>query len=257
MSEIRKNFFGKFEEVRFDIAPTEISIKVQNPLLVGYRILHLSDLHIDRKSSIEQLQMLIERINKTSCDIVVITGDLIEAKVEKIQEKVSLFTSIKHPTYFVSGNHDLVYGLDTLEVLLEKCGIVLLDGRSETVYHDKQPIQLCGLCDRFAPFFGKKRKVKELIESVANSSMPKIFLAHQPKDYHYAIEAKSDLFLCGHTHGGQIWPFGYLVRLVQPFLSGVYYHNGMSIYVNNGLGAWGINRRYKAANELTLLKLYC
>ena len=243
------------EQVRFDITPRLISLQVHNENLKGFRILHLSDLHIGKRSSYPELQRLVTNINKIECDIVVITGDLIEAKVADIEEKLLLFASIIHPLYFVSGNHDLVYGLNDLQKILQRCGIVFLDGTTEIVHHHVQPILLSGLCDRFAPFFGKKRREKELVQSIQNSTLPKIFLAHQPKDYRYASQAKSDLFLCGHTHGGQIWPFGYLVRLVQPFVSGVHYHDNMAIYVNNGLGAWGLNRRYKAPNELTLLEL--
>lgn len=255
MSKTRTNFFSTFEEVRFDIAPKRISLHVRNPLLRGFRILHLSDLHIGRKSSFEQLQRLIQTINDTTCDIVALTGDLIETKPGNIEEKLRLFARISHPVYFVSGNHDLVYGLDELEEILKECGIVLLDGTTVITHYKEQPVLLSGLCDRFAPFFGRKRKERSLVRSIRHSTLPKIFLAHQPKDFHHAQAAKSDLFLCGHTHGGQIWPFGYLVRLVQPFVSGVHYRDAMAIYVSNGLGAWGINRRYKASNELTLLEL--
>ena len=255
MSKNRTNFFSAFEEVRFDIAPRHIPLQVYDPRLKGFRILHLSDLHIGKKSSLEQLQRLIQNINKTECDIVALTGDLIEAKVQSIEEKVRLLDEIQHPVYFVSGNHDFVYGLEALKKLLQECGVVVLDGTTQIIHHKEQPILLSGLCDRFAPFFGKKRREKELVQSIQTSSLPKIFLAHQPKDFHYALRAKSALFLCGHTHGGQIWPFGYIVRIVQPFVSGVYYHDNMAIYVSNGLGAWGINRRYKALNELTLLEL--
>ena len=255
MLKIRQRFFNALEEVRFDIAPKHVALHIHNPLLKGYRILHLSDLHVGKKSSVEQLRRMIETINETACDIVVVTGDLIEEKVENIEKKIRIFEDIIHPVYFVSGNHDFVYGLDMLQKILEECGVFLLDGTKTVVYYKEQPVLLSGLCDRFAPFFGKKRSAKELVRAIRSSTLPKIFLAHQPKDFHYALQAKSDLFLCGHTHGGQIWPFGYIVRLAQPFISGIYYRQNMAIYVNNGLGAWGVNRRYKAANELTLLSL--
>jgi predicted MPP superfamily phosphohydrolase len=82
-----------------------------------------------------------------------------------------------------------------------------------------------------------------------------IFLAHQPKDYKFALKANAKLFLCGHTHGGQIYPFHYFVRLFQPFLAGIFYIKNTCLYVNKGLGYWGINFRYKANSEITLLKL--
>ena len=84
---------------------------------------------------------------------------------------------------------------------------------------------------------------------------PSIFISHQPKDYKIALNSNSNLFLCGHTHGGQIYPFHYLVKLVQPFLAGLFYKNKTAIYVNKGLGTWGVDFRFKADAEVTILKL--
>lgn len=97
----------------------------------------------------------------------------------------------------------------------------------------------------------KRKKVITLLKKNENS----IFLAHQPKDYKIALQTNAKLFLCGHTHGGQIFPFHYIVKVFQPFLAGIYYLKNSAIYVNKGLGYWGINYRFKADNEITLLKL--
>ena len=60
-----------------------------------------------------------------------------------------------------------------------------------------------------------------------------------------------DLMLSGHTHGGQIWPFGFLVRLVQPYLAGLVEHNGINLYVSRGTGYWGPPMRLGAPPEIS------
>ena len=102
-------------------------------------------------------------------------------------------------------------------------------------------------------FFKIKREVEKIEDYLKKS--PSIFISHQPKDYKIATKSNASLFLCGHTHGGQIYPFHYFVKLVQPFLAGLFYRKNTAIYVNKGVGTWGINFRYKANAEITILKL--
>ncbi|MFY4842878.1 metallophosphoesterase, partial [Aliarcobacter butzleri] len=65
----------------------------------------------------------------------------------------------------------------------------------------------------------------------------------------------SNLILLDHTHGDQIYPIHYLVKLVQPFLAELFYKNNTAIYVNKGLGTWRVVFRLKANAEVTILKL--
>lgn len=244
-----------FIKSTLDIYPKSIKLKTNNPLLKGYKILHVSDLHVDKNTTMQEMKALIARLNSLTCDIVVISGDIIDTKVKKIEKKLSVFKELQHTSYYVSGNHDLVYGYKELHTLMQECGITLLDNRYEYIDFQDTKIMLIGLSDKFSKFFGIKRHEKELTESVKDVEIPKIFIAHQPKDYIYALNAKSDLFLCGHTHGGQIYPFNYLVKLVQPFIHGIHYVKNLTIYVNRGIGAWGIKYRFLASSELTLLEL--
>ena len=86
-----------------------------------------------------------------------------------------------------------------------------------------------------------------------------VLLAHQPKAIHEATDLDVDLVLSGHTHGGQIWPFGYIVRLVQPYVAGLHTHRrgkrSSQIYVSRGTGYWGPPMRIGAQHEVTLLTL--
>jgi uncharacterized protein len=111
-----------------------------------------------------------------------------------------------------------------------------------------------GISDRFSSFFNIKRD-EQATKAILSQNPNTILLAHQPKDYTLALKTNTALFLCGHTHGGQIFPFHYFVKLFQPFVAGVFYKENTTIYVNKGLGTWGISFRYKANSEITLLHL--
>ena len=83
----------------------------------------------------------------------------------------------------------------------------------------------------------------------------KVLLAHQPRSIYKASEAGFDLQLSGHTHGGQYFPFNFLVGFFQPYVSGLHDHNGTSIYVSNGTGYWGPPIRFGAPSEITEITL--
>jgi hypothetical protein len=88
-----------------------------------------------------------------------------------------------------------------------------------------------------------------------DTSKPVVLLAHQPVQFDEAREHGVDLQISGHTHGGQIFPFGVLTRLVQPFLSGLHARGDSQIYVSSGTGYWGPPMRIAAPAEITLIEL--
>ena len=230
----------------------EVEIFVKSSNLTNLKILHLSDLHINKKTKIQTIKELVNICNNSIANIVVITGDIIDCNMKFIYEKVDTLNSINKKTFYISGNHDLFYGLDKLKLCLNK--IECLDNKTTFIEFNNKQIAIAGLSDRFSKFFKEKREEKKVVEFLKKYE-DSIFLAHQPKDYKFALSANAKLFLCGHTHGGQIFPFHYIVKVFQPFLDGLHYLKNTAIYVNRGLGYWGINYRYKANNEITLLKL--
>jgi predicted MPP superfamily phosphohydrolase len=79
-------------------------------------------------------------------------------------------------------------------------------------------------------------------------------LAHQPKFIEELGNYTPELILSGHTHGGQIWPFEYLVRLQQPYVKGLHkLPNGSHIYVNSGIGFWGPPMRLDSQAEIAYI----
>ncbi len=232
-----------------------IEIPVGDPGAKGLRILHLSDPHLSRRHRRRELDGLIDRINAAVPDFVALTGDLVDTPVGKILPLLLRLRRLRMPVFFVSGNHDQVYGYPALLRVLNRCGILVLEGETTIRTFRGRTILLAGLADRFAPFWGRRRDPDTLVTECREKNLPCIFLAHQPKDYRYAQRAEAALFLCGHTHGGQIWPFHWLVRLEQPFIEGLHRVGKTAVFVSRGVGTWGIHRRYRAPAQLPLLVL--
>jgi predicted MPP superfamily phosphohydrolase len=243
----KRGFFPKPQTI-------EIPIKKLPHSLEGLSILHLSDLHINKKTPLQKIDKLVTYANTLKPDIIVITGDIIDTKPTHIKEKLLLLKNFKANTYYISGNHDLFYGINELVDILHASHITFMDNQMIKAHYNGTSYQIVGLGDRFSKFFGLKRDIEKLTQLVDKGN-PTIFLAHQPKDYKIALKFDAMLFLAGHTHGGQIFPFHYMVRLVQPFLNGLHFRDNLAIYINRGLGNWGIDVRFLAPSEITLLKL--
>lgn len=233
-------------------SPQILKLCVSNKALQGLKILHLSDLHLHEKTPLKTVEQLVQQCHCLCYDIAVITGDIIDCKAQKIAPLLLVLNQLKN-AFYISGNHDLFYGIKPLNMLLSH--LTFLDNTHTLIEFNGQQIALVGISDRFCRFFNIKREEKRTLNDLLHYPNS-ILLAHQPKDYTLALQAHTPLFLCGHTHGGQIFPFGYVVKLFQPFIQGIHYKNQTAIYVNKGLGTWGIHKRYKAPSEITLLELY-
>lgn len=231
--------------------PQMIEVYVSNDALHGLKILHLSDLHIHKKTPAAVIANLVQQCHSLSYDIAIITGDIIDCPAKYIELQLKELNHLKK-AYYISGNHDLFYGIHPLTHLLSN--FTFLDNTHIPIQHHSQTITLVGLSDRFSRFFRIKRDEKKILKILQETSNC-IFISHQPKDYTFATKTNTPLFLCGHTHGGQIYPFHYVVKLFQPFLAGLFYIKNTAVYVNRGLGTWGINLRYKANSEITVLHL--
>ncbi len=82
-----------------------------------------------------------------------------------------------------------------------------------------------------------------------------LLLAHQPKAAAEASACGVSLQLSGHTHGGQLWPFSWLIYLDQPYRAGLYWVGRMALYVSEGTGYWGPPLRWGTRGEVTLVRV--
>jgi predicted MPP superfamily phosphohydrolase len=117
---------------------------------------------------------------------------------------------------------------------------------------------LAGVDDATALASGLAGHGANLADALAGTDpdLPVVLLAHQPRQVMQAAQAQIDLQVSGHTHGGQIWPFHYLVRVDQPSVHGLTRHGERTqLYTTRGAGFWGPPLRIFAPSEITLLIL--
>ncbi|MGH7899329.1 MAG: metallophosphoesterase, partial [Candidatus Binatia bacterium] len=158
----------------------------------------------------------------------------------------------RHGVYFVTGNHDYFSRADPWLAKVADLGFQALRNQRVTIGEDGAAFDLAGVDDRFGSLFGNGHG-EDLPRAVAgrDPNRPLVLLAHNPATFPKAAEAGVDLQLSGHTHGGQIWPFGYVVRMVPPVVAGPYRRNGSMLYVSRGTGFWGPPMRLFARAEIT------
>ncbi len=229
-------------------------INIVKANLFDFSIVQISDLHIGGLIDREFVKHSVEKINSLKADIVVITGDLIDTKIEAVKEAVLELTHIrsKYGIYYILGNHE--YFHDPLEIItfMKETNIKLL--LNENVIIDELKLNIVGVTD----LFGYRAKMLEPNIDKAfqecHTNYNTILLAHQPKFIEELKEYKPDLILSGHTHGGQIWPFNHLVKLQQPYVKGFHtLSNGSTIYVNSGIGFWGPPMRLNSQAEIAYI----
>ncbi|OPA77304.1 metallophosphatase [Campylobacter pinnipediorum subsp. pinnipediorum] len=231
----------------------EKNIKIKN-LKKDIKIALITDIHIGTFLQKEFLTGIVNDINKTKPDIVAISGDLVDMKADEIGDFLDPLKDIKskYGVFYVPGNHEYYHGVDAILAKIETLGVNVL--RNDCIELDD--INVCGVYDVSGYRFDYlKPDLKQTLSGV-NDDKPVVLLAHQPKFVEY-MDKDVDLVLSGHTHAGQIFPFGLLVLLQQPYLYGLYQHNDkMQIYVSSGAGFWGPPVRILAQSEIAILNLY-
>lgn len=246
-------FRGLFEGAKKpQIKHVKIGIKrLQKPL----KIVHLTDLHIGNAVRKDFLLDLVKTVNSFKADLVVITGDLIDAKVASIKEDAKTLKDLAstYGTFFCFGNHEYMHNKNEIKNFLQTISINVLEDKAIEI---DGLINLIGLSDLIAPRFNEPYNPQKGFANI-NAKLPSVVLSHQPKQIFDYESFKPDLALSGHTHGGQIFPFSILVALAQPYLAGLYQHSiNTQIYVSKGTGFWGPPIRVFAPSEIAIVELY-
>lgn len=243
-----------------------VDIKIKN-LKKPYKIVQISDVHIGGLIDKKFIKDLVAKINILNADVVVITGDLVDTKLEFAKTALDELKNIKtiYGTYFIVGNHEYFHGVQPIIDYVNSLGIKTLENENVYIGEENFGFNLAGVYDRFGFRYGSYiPNINKALENCKDS--PTVLLAHQPKylkdlddleDLEDLENIKNiDLVLCGHTHGGQIFPFNFLVKLEQPYVKGLHRHNEFTqVYVNKGTGFWGPPMRLGASSEITILNL--
>ena len=201
--------------------------------LDGTVIAVLSDLHLGSLLGENWLSARITQVRGQKPDMVVLLGDNHEGHGSRPEELVPVMSGLSAPmgVWAVSGNHESHGRRGETASFVEKAGFTVLDDSWTEI---RPGLVLAGV--RYS-----RRVSSGSIERALAGRPPgaTVFLSHAPDGAEKAAAAGAGLMLSGHTHGGQIWPFGYLVRRRYPLLAGRYDVDGMTVIVSRGTGTWG------------------
>jgi len=236
----------------------EVPLERWPAALDGFRIVQISDIHIGPLLDRRFAAHLTERVNALEPDLVAVTGDLVDGKVEHLAEEVEPFAALRgrHGVFFVTGNHDHYSGARDWAKRAGELGMRVLRNERIEIEEEGAVFDLAGVDDHRGDFINRDGG-EDLDAALGgrNPERPLVLLAHDPSTFKRASTLGIDLQISGHTHGGQIWPFQYFVRLAVPFVAGRYSRHGAELYVSRGTGFWGPPMRLFAPAEITELTL--
>jgi len=210
-----------------------------------YKLVQLSDVHVgSRRASF--LQKAVDQALRHQPDALLITGDLIDASAVQPVDLEAL-ANLPCPVYLSLGNHERYIDLEAVIAMIEGHGVDVL--RSQSVILGK--LQIIGIDDADHP----SHVENELPHIVPFDDHYRILLYHRPDGWAAARNAEIDLMLAGHTHGGQIWPFGVLVKRRFEHMVGLFSEGDRHLYVSPGTGCWGPVMRLGTHSEMTVIEL--
>ena len=243
---------------RVMIKRVEVPLARLPTALSGTRIVQLSDVHVGPTIHRSFIETIVEQCNALAPDLVVITGDLVDGSVEELREHVAPLADLrsKYGVFFVTGNHEYYSGAVDWCSELERLGVRVLRNERVSIGSDSASFDLAGVDDHSAKRFGEGHG-EDLPKALRGRDVSRelVLLAHQPRTIFEAKEHGVGLQLSGHTHGGQLWPWTYLVRLQQPVVAGLARFDKSFVYVSRGTGYWGPPMRLGAPAEIAELTL--
>ncbi|MBK7643112.1 MAG: metallophosphoesterase [Planctomycetes bacterium] len=211
--------------------------------LSGLRIAQLTDMHVGPLLGEDYVRRVVSQTLRTKPDLIVITGDLVDGSVEGLRRSIEPLFGLRarFGVYFVTGNHEYYSGAKEWTEYLAARGIRVLTNERVSIGDTGASFDLIGIPDLNSRGLGAPHAldIGRAFDG-RDEQRESILLAHQPRQILLTRGRDLGLQLSGHTHGGQMWPFGALVLLAQPYLEGLHTHSGRTqIYVSRGVGTWG------------------
>jgi predicted MPP superfamily phosphohydrolase len=242
------------------VKKVDVSIARLGPGMDGLRVAVITDTHYGPINRARWSAAVVARINELGADLVCHVGDIADGTVEVRELQASPLASANAALsrVYVTGNHEYFSEAEGWLDYMESIGWVALHNRHVIVERGGDRLVVAGVDDATAQSSGVRGHRADLEAALAgaDATLPVLLLAHQPKQVAQAVLAGVDLQLSGHTHGGQIWPFNFLVRLEQPVVHGLSRHaDRTQLYTSRGTGFWGPPFRVFAPSEITLLTL--
>ncbi len=231
----------KITDITFDAANLKNNIKIA----------FVSDTHFGATVGIKRAEDLKQIIENNKPDLIIFTGDVFEANSKDSIPFANVLKDIlPNKKFGVLGNHEYYIGLDNTRESFKNAGITLLENRSDNA----ENINIIGINDIRTAHISKQEFENILKQEIKPNNF-NLLLTHTPMYFEEAAKAGVNLMLSGHNHGGQIWPFNFLVRLSNRYLYGHFKSGQANLFVTSGTFFWGPPMRFLTNNEIVFITL--
>ncbi|MEV6715978.1 metallophosphoesterase [Lentzea sp. NPDC051208] len=252
--------YGVYEAMRVPrIKRQDVTIPRLDPAFDGLTVAVITDTHYGAINRAKWSRGMVDAVNELGADVAVHVGDIADGTAEQRLEQATPLGDVNtEHRFYITGNHEYYSNAQGWIDLMTRLGWKALRNEHVALERGGAKLVFAGIDDVTASHSGEPGHAADLALALrgADSSAPVVLLAHQPSEIKKAVDAGVDLQLSGHTHGGQIWPFHYLVRLQQPVVAGLSRHSDRTqLYTSRGAGFWGPPMRVFAPSEITLLTL--
>lgn len=204
------------------------------------KIVAASDIHLGTIIGPRKTRKLVETINSLQPDIILFAGDVVDEDVGPVirQNLGESLRQLQAPlgVYASTGNHEYIGGADRSVKYLEDHGLTVLRDSCALI---NDQLYIVGREDRDKSRVNGPRKEVAVLTSQLDPNKPIIMLDHQPYHLEKAAEAGVDLQISGHTHHGQLWPFGYITERIFEVSRGYLQKDNSHFIVSTGFGTWG------------------
>ncbi len=218
----------------------------------GVRLVLVSDTHLGSRLGAKWMSRLVARVVALKPDLICIAGDLADRDADRVRPLVPVLRGLRARlgVWAVLGNHDTYAGADDVAGIMRDAGFhVLRDASAEVL----PGLRLVGV-DDLGVRGGREGAARTALLAALSGARTEggacILLSHTPVLLDEAAAGGAGLMLCGHTHGGQIWPFNLLVATRYRTISGVVRIGGMTTLVSRGAGTWGPRMRLWRRGEV-------
>jgi predicted MPP superfamily phosphohydrolase len=220
--------------------------------LEGLTVVQLSDLHLGVTVPLAKFAAVVREVDALKPDLVVLTGDILDAGLRDEDDFARLGAGLRarYGVLAILGNHEFYHGAAASVRAFQGMGARLLRDEAMTL---PCGLQVAGVDDVRTAQLSEADVAAVL--SRLDPAKPALFLSHQPLYFEAAARAGVALMLSGHTHQGQIFPFGLIVRLFYPRFHGLYRSGVGSLYVTSGAGQWGPPMRLFTRAEIARFTL--
>ena len=253
-----------FVKTRLDVELVELPIRIARlpRALDGFTIVQVSDIHVGAFLGARELAHAEELVAGLRPDLIAMTGDLVHLRRADVAPAAAwiarLVARARHGVTAITGNHEYYVGRDLVLDAVRAAGAeVLLNQGRVVAPNDGGGIALVGTDDYAGMRSGAG--VGPLVQApllALPPDAPRVLLCHQPQFLETAASYGFDLQLSGHTHGGQIAPFGGpVVKAMFGYVAGLYSLGDTRLYVNRGLGTSGPPSRVMVRPEITKIVL--